>query len=73
VRLFVLAAATLELLIWIGVGAWARRQTPPFDVSGLHAIGILFVLPALALGLWGSWLRTAVGLVCFETFMYVSV
>jgi hypothetical protein len=72
-RRFVLAAALAEMLIWIGAGVWAARQTPPFDASGLHAVGIVCILPALALGLWGRWLGLAVGLVSFAAFLYLSV
>jgi len=26
---------------------WTARQTPPFDASGLHGIGVLIIVPAL--------------------------
>lgn len=72
-RRFVLIACAGLILVWVAVGIWAARQMPPFDVAGLHGIGILFILPALVLGSFGRWLGLAAGLVCFAAFVYLSV
>ena len=72
-RRFVLVASTLGVMLWIGIAVWAAGRTPRFDTSGLHAVGIVFILPALVLGLIGRWLGLAAFLVCFAGFMYLSV
>jgi hypothetical protein len=72
-RLFVFAFAALLTAIWIGVAIWAARQTPPFDASGLHAVGIVLILPAFLLALLGRALNVALGLACVAAFMYLSV
>ncbi len=72
-RLFVLALAVLLAVVWLGAAIWAAQQTPPFDASGLHAVGFLFILPPLVLAASGVWLRPALGLLCIAAFMYLSV
>jgi hypothetical protein len=72
-RFFAAAFATVLMLIWIAVAIWAARQTPPFDAAGLHFVGIVFVLPAFLLALFGRALNVAIVLGCIAAFMYLSV
>jgi hypothetical protein len=72
-RFFVAVFAAVLVLIWIGVAIWAARQTPAFDASGLHAVGIVLILPAFVLALLGRAINVALGLACVAAFMYFSV
>lgn len=62
-RAVVLAGTALLALVWIGVTIWVRHNFPPgLDLSSFHAIGIVLIVPAALLGLWGRRLQTALGL-----------
>jgi hypothetical protein len=57
-RCFVLVAAGIEALMWLGAVIWVAQMPPPkFDLSGLHVFFIFCVLPALVLGLINRYLR----------------
>ena len=70
---FILFAAALEALFWIGAVYWSKDPSQRFDPASIHGIFFFLVLPAVGLALWGRWLRVAVGLALATAFMFFSV
>lgn len=53
-RLVIFIAAGIEAAIWLAAVIWAGQQPRKPDISVFHGTFFFFVLPAVALALWGA-------------------
>jgi small basic protein len=72
-RLVIFIAAALEAAIWLAAVIWAGQQPRKPDISVFHGLFFFFVVPAVALALWGRWLRVAAWLTGIVAFMLFAV
>jgi len=72
-RLVIFIAAGIEAAIWLAAVIWAGQQPRKPDISVFHGTFFFFVVPAVALALWGRWLRVAAGLVGVVAFLLFCV
>ena len=72
-RKFILVANAILLVLWLITTIVSLMPAHHFDAAALHGIMIIFVLPALAIGIWGRWLPFGVGLTSISLFMTFSI
>ncbi len=72
-RLAIFIAAGIEAAIWLAAVIWAGQQPRKPDISVFHGMFFFFVVPVVALALWGRWLRVAAGLVGMVAFLLFCV
>jgi hypothetical protein len=61
-RKFILVANAFLLVLWLISTLVSYFPAHHFDPTGFYGTIVFFVLPAVAIGVWGRWLPFGIGL-----------